>query len=145
VNARVVEILDLASSQTELCSFSTPVSAGFPSPAEDFVEGRISLDRALIPHPTSTFLLRVAGDSMLGAGIHHGDRLVVDRAVEPTDGRVVVAVVGGEFLVKRLRRRLGNVWLEADPRSDVYPDLEIRDGGLELVIWGVVTCVLHEV
>ncbi len=125
--------------------FTVPVSAGFPSPAEDYVEGRIDLNRALIPHPSSTFILGVAGDSMLGAGIHDGDRLIVDRAVEPTDGRVVVAIVGGELLVKRLRRRRGRVWLEPDPPSDRYPDLEIVAGGLELVIWGVVTCVLHEV
>jgi SOS-response transcriptional repressors (RecA-mediated autopeptidases) len=89
------------------------VAAGFPSPADDYVEVGIDLNDQLIRHPTSTFFLRVSGDSMTGAGIHDGDLLVVDRSLDPRPGRVVVAVLDGGFTLKRLARHRGRLRLEA--------------------------------
>ena len=83
------------------------VAAGFPSPADDYVEVGIDLNEQLIRHPTSTFFLRVSGDSMTGAGIHDGDLLVVDRSLDPRPGRIVVAVLDGGFTLKRLARHRG--------------------------------------
>ena len=120
--------------------FLASVSAGFPSPAEDYIEGRLDLNRHLIKHPAATFFVRVAGDSMIDAGIHPGDILVVDRAVEPADGRVVIAVIDGELTVKRIAQRGGRLYLVAD--NSRYAPLEIIEE-MEFEIWGVVTTVVH--
>src|SRR5919205_1015091 len=120
--------------------FLASVSAGFPSPAEDYIEGRLDLNRHLIKHPAATFFVRVAGDSMIDAGIHPGDILVVDRAVEPADGRVVIAVIDGELTVKRIAQRNGRLYLVAD--NSRYAPLEIVEE-MEFEIWGVVTTVIH--
>ncbi|MCU0528356.1 MAG: translesion error-prone DNA polymerase V autoproteolytic subunit [Cyanobium sp. Prado107] len=118
----------------------TTVAAGFPSPADDYVESRIDLNEALIRHPSSTFFLRVSGDSMRGAGILDGDLLVVDRAVEPRAGRVVVAVIEGSFTLKHLRRHRGRWRLEAAHPD--YPPLELGDGD-DSRIWGVAIHAIH--
>ena len=81
--------------------FTCPVSAGFPSPSDDYIEGKLDLNRHLIPNPIATFFVRVTGDSMVGAGIYSGDLLIVDRSLETRDGQVAIAVVDGELLVKR--------------------------------------------
>jgi len=85
--------------------FAAGVPAGFPSPADDYIDRHLDLHEHLIEHPAATFYVRASGDSMVGAGIHDGDLLIVDRAVEPRDGHIVIAVVHGELTVKRLRRR----------------------------------------
>lgn len=121
--------------------FETPVRAGFPSPAADDHEQQLDLNAHLIQHPAATFFVRVDGDSMIGAGIHRGDLLVVDRALEATNGKIVVAVVNGEFTVKRLKKMGELCVLEADnPR---YPSLPI-DPSWDFQIWGVVTYVIHK-
>jgi DNA polymerase V len=120
--------------------FTCPISAGFPSPAEDYLEAKLDLNEHLVKHPAATFFLRVAGDSMVGAGIHSGDLLIVDRALEPTDRRVVVAAVNGEMLVKRLNIRGKRLTLIADNPN--YPPLPIT-AAIEFQIWGVVTSVIH--
>jgi DNA polymerase V len=102
----------LAEISQQLPLYSCPVSAGFPSPADDYLEGQLDLNQHLIKHPVATFFVRVAGDSMVGAGIHSGDLLIVDRSLEPSDGRVVIAIVNGELLVKRLRMIRGMVQKE---------------------------------
>ncbi len=89
------------------CSDCRYVEAGFPSPADDWVEDRLDLNKHLIKYPAATFFVRVSGYSMTGAGIHPGDILVVDRALEPTDGKVIIAVVDGELTVKRVNLSLG--------------------------------------
>lgn len=122
--------------------FASRVPAGFPSPADDYVEGRLDLNDHLVEHPAATFFVRVQGDSMEGAGIRDGDLLVVDRALEPTHGRIVIAAVNGELTVKRLRLQEGSVWLQ--PENPAYPPLQITEG-LDCVIWGVVRHVIHEV
>ncbi len=118
------------------------VPAGFPSPADDYVEQTIDLNEHLIRREASTFFVRVAGHSMTDAGIHDGDILVVDRAVEPTDGSVVVAALDGELTVKRYR--VGEKHASLVPESEGYPSIPIRKEQ-ELVVWGVVRHVIHEV
>ncbi|MFO7629580.1 MAG: translesion error-prone DNA polymerase V autoproteolytic subunit [Prochlorococcaceae cyanobacterium] len=116
------------------------VAAGFPSPADDYVEAGIDLNEQLIRHPSSTFFLRVSGDSMRGAGIHHGDLLIVDRSVEPRSGRIVVAAVDGAFTLKRLVQRQGRWRLEA--ANPDYPPLELGDAD-DHRLWGVAIHTIH--
>ena len=121
-------------------AFVPQVAAGFPSPADDALEAGLDLHAQLIVHPSSTFLLRVNGESMLAAGIHHDDLLLVDRSLEPRPGRVVVAVLDGAFTLKRLERHRGRLRLQAAHPD--YPPLEVERCG-ELQIWGVATHVIH--
>lgn len=113
--------------------FMTLVSAGFPSPAEDYVEGRLDLNRFLIKHPVATFYVRVSGDSMEGVGIHPGTILVVDRAVEADDGDIVIARINDELCVKRLRIQDGRIWLM--PENDLYQPIEVIEG-MDFEVWG---------
>ncbi len=118
------------------------VSAGFPSPADDYVEQRISLDSHLIQHRESTFFMRVSGNSMRDSGIFDGDLLVVDRAVPATHGCVVIAVVDGEFTVKHLLYTpQGHVLRSAHPD---YADMHIKPEQ-DFTIWGVVSWNIHKV
>lgn len=112
------------------------VRAGFPSPAEDFAVKRVDLTQELVTHPQATFLLRVCGDSMRDAGIFDGDTLVVDKAIKPRHGHIVVAVVDGEFTVKQLYQRAGRVKLRA--ANPTFPDISPKDGQT-IQVWGVVT------
>lgn len=127
-------------SMLPLVLYSNRIAAGFPSPADDYADERIDLNRHLIRHKEATFFLRVQGDSMLGAGIHDGDLLIVDRAIEATDGKVVIASLDGELTVKRLSIRRETVRLM--PENPAYPIIEVRSEQ-DLVIWGVVTNVIH--
>ena len=121
------------------------VQAGFPSPAEEYVEARLDLNELLIRRPAATFFLRVRGDSMTGAGIRDGDLLVVDRAAEPRDGGVVVASVDGQLTVKTLRRPAGGGAAAGGRGNDGYPPLCFGDGdAAEVCVWGVVTAVIHQ-
>ena len=117
-----------------------PVSAGYPSPADDYFEGPLDLHQHLITHPTATFFVRVAGESMREAGIHSGDVLVVDRALTPRDGSVIIAVVHGELTVKRLSIRHGQLMLM--PENSQYAPLPITEA-TAFEVWGVVTYVIH--
>ncbi len=120
--------------------FLTRVPAGFPSPAEDYIEGSLDLNEHLIAHREATFFMRVQGHSMTGAGIQDGDLLVVDRSLEAGHGDIVVAVVDGELTVKRLSRRGGRVRLLAEHPG--YAPIEFKDGQ-ELTVWGVVTSIVR--
>jgi DNA polymerase V len=122
--------------------YAGKVSAGFPSPADDYVEKSLDLNALLIQKPAATFFVRAQGDSMTGAGIHPEDILVVDRSLEPVSGKIVVCALNGELTVKRLVSRPGSWWLL--PENSAYPEIEIREE-LEIVIWGVVTSVIHGV
>lgn len=117
------------------------VRAGFPSPAEDFAVKRIDLTEVLVKHPQATFLLRVRGESMREAGIFDGDTLVVDRAVKPRHGHIVVAVVDGEFTVKFLHDRAGRIKLK--PANATYPDIVPREGQT-VEVWGVVLASIKQ-
>ena len=120
--------------------FSHSVRAGFPSPADDYVAETLDLNEHLIKHKEATFFLRAKGHSMTGAGIHDGDLLVVDRSLSPTHRSVIIAVVDGEFTVKRLYKRAGKIRLMAE-NPDFAP-IEFNEGQ-ELQVWGVVTSVVH--
>ena len=120
--------------------FAARVQAGFPSPADDHLERSIDLNEELIQHPAATFFVRVKGESMHDAGIQSGDILVVDRSLAPTDRKIVVAMIDGEFTVKRFRNQDGRIFLEA--ANDQFPKIEIS-GDQELVVWGVVSFVIH--
>ncbi|MBU2768405.1 translesion error-prone DNA polymerase V autoproteolytic subunit [Acidithiobacillus ferrivorans] len=123
--------------------FISKIAAGFPSPADDYVERRLDLNQHCIHHPEATFFLRVSGHSMTGAGIHDNDILVVDRSLKPTHGKIVIAILDGEFTVKRLSRPAGfRGHPTLLPENDDYPSIEIKDGQ-ELEIWGVATFVIH--
>lgn len=123
---------------------SVPISlgrlpAGFPSPADDYAEGKLDLNKHLIKHPAATFFVRVTGDSMIEAGIHSGDLLVVDRSLEAVDGNVIVAALDGELVCKRLEKRSVVRLL---PANRNYAPIVIQDGQ-DFSIWGVVTNVIH--
>lgn len=113
----------------------------FPSPAQDYEQKNLDLNDQFISNPPATFIFKVAGDSMVGAGIFPGSTLVVDRSVQPTNGAVVIADVDGEWMVKRLQRRGGWVRLLSD--NPAYPAITLAEGQ-DLVVFGVVTYVIHK-
>ena len=120
---------------------SASVEAGFPSPADDHMERGIDLNEELIRNPAATFMVRVKGDSMRDAGIHAGDVLIVDKSLSPSDRKIVVAMIDGNFTLKRFRNRNGRVTLEAE-NPDFQP-IEVMDGQ-ELTIFGVITYIIHK-
>lgn len=122
--------------------YATKVAAGFPSPADDYIEGCLDLNEHLINHPAATFFVRVSGLSMLDAGIHPDDILIVDKSIEPIHGKIVIAAIDGELTVKRLYNKGGIIRLMPENKSFVPIELE---GESDLVIWGVVTNVIHPV
>ena len=120
--------------------YSCAVTAGFPSPADDYLENKLDLNDYLIKHPSATFFVRVVGDSMVNAGIHNNDIIIVDRSIKPKHGKIVVAALDGQMTVKRLYRRDKKVILL--PENKLFKPIEISDS-MEIVIWGVATNVIH--
>jgi len=121
--------------------FMCGVSAGFPSPADDYIERLLDLNELLIKNPPATFFVKVAGDSMTGAGINDGDILIVDRSIEATNRKIVIAAVNGELTVKRLVKKNTSCSLVAE--NPDYAPLEINEES-QCEIWGVVTSVIHQ-
>ncbi|ACU88303.1 LexA family protein [Desulfomicrobium baculatum] len=117
------------------------ISAGFPSPADDYIETALDLNTYLIRNPAATFMVRVSGDSMTGAGISDGDVLVVDRSEQPAHGKIVVAVLDGELTVKRLVMKNGQTLLA--PENPCYQPITVTEGQ-DLHVWGVVTGVVRK-
>ncbi len=130
------------STKTKCPVFLVPVAAGFPSPAEDYIEDQLDLNKYLIKHPSATFFVKVKGDSMVDAGIHSGDILVVDRAIDPADKKVVIAVIDGELTLKRIRMIKRKLFLV--PENKKYKPVEITEE-MDFNVWGVVTNVIHAV
>ena len=118
------------------------ISAGFPSPADDFKEIRISLDRELVKNKEATFYARVSGDSMIGAGLDNGDLLIIDRSLNPENGKIAVCLIDGEFTVKRIKKENDRLYLM--PENKKYKQIEIKEEN-ELIIWGVVEYVIKKV
>ena len=118
------------------------ISAGFPSPADDFKEIRISLDKELVKNQESTFYARVSGDSMLGAGIDDGDLLVIDKSLSPENGKIAVCFIDGDFTVKRIVKEKGKLYLKAENKK--YKSIELS-GESELIIWGIVEYVIKKI
>ena len=121
---------------------SAKVQAGFPSPADDFIETKISLDRELIKNKEATFYARVEGSSMIGANIHDGDLLVIDRSLEPRNNRIAVCFIDGEFTVKRLRIEKDHILLM--PENEKFDPIKVTQDN-DFVIWGVVTYIIKAV
>lgn len=121
--------------------YAHKVVAGFPSPAEDYIEERLDLNDKLIRNKEATFLLSVQGDSMKDAGIMDGDILVVDRSIAPQDGKIVIAALDGELTVKRLSIKSTGTWLV--PENDAYPPIAVKEEA-DIVIWGVVTATISQ-
>lgn len=122
--------------------FASKVSAGFPSPADDFLDKKLDLNQHLIKHPNSTFFVRVAGDSMIGAGINNNDILIVDRSLELSDGKIVIAILNGELTVKRFKKKDDKCFLMAE--NPKYNPIEITETN-SFELWGIVTNVIHKV
>ena len=117
------------------------ISAGFPSPADDFREIRISLDKELVKNKESTFYARVSGDSMLNAGLSDGDLIIIDRSLNPENGKIAVCFLDGEFTVKRIKKEKDRVYLVPENRK--YKPIEINEDN-ELIIWGIVEYVIKK-
>lgn len=122
--------------------YSNSVSAGFPSPAEDDIEGKLDLNELLISNASATFFVKASGDSMIGASIQSGDILVVDRSIEPKIGKIVIAAVAGNLTVKRLVKIDNEIYLS--PENPKYKPIKLN-AEEENIIWGVVTNVIHKV
>ncbi len=120
--------------------YQSPAACGFPSPAADYLEESLSLDQLLIEHPAATFFARAQGNSMIGAGIHDGDLLIIDRAFTARSGDVVIALLDGDLLVKRLQLKQGKAELHSENKD--YPVILLSDEQ-QLDVWGVVLQVIH--
>jgi len=118
------------------------IAAGFPSPAEDFKEVRISLDRELVKNEDATFYARVRGNSMIDANIEDGDLLVIDRSIESRNGKVAVCMIDGEFTIKRLKVEKDCVFLM--PENKNYKPIKVTEEN-ELIIWGIVTYIIKKI
>jgi len=118
------------------------ISAGFPSPADDFKETRISLDRELVKNKEATFYARVSGDSMIGAGLDDGDLLIIDRSLNIENGKIAICQVDGDFTVKRIKKEKEKIYLM--PANKKYKTIQMKEEG-ELIIWGIVTYVIKKV
>lgn len=126
----------------QLPLYGSKVPAGFPSPADDYIESQLDLNEHLIKHPAATFFVRASGHSMIEAGIHDNDILVVDRSVTPTNGKIVIAAIDGQLTVKRLQKQDDRLFLM--PENPKFEPIEVKEGS-EIYIWGVVTNVVHAV
>jgi len=126
----------------ELPYFSSGIKAGFPSPAADFDESKISLDRVLVKNQEATFYAKASGTSMIGAGIDDGDIMVIDRSLEPQNNKIAVCCIDGEFTVKRIKKTKGEVVLM--PENKDYQAIKVTEDN-ELIIWGIVTYVIKSV
>lgn len=117
------------------------IRAGFPSPAEDYAEPTLDLNRYVIKNPAATFYARISGDSMEGADIHDGDIAVIDKSLEPTDGCIAVCYIDGEFTLKRIKVEQNRVWLM--PANSKFSPIEVTEEN-HFVVWGIVTYIIKK-
>ena len=147
MNKRNEQILEFfspkpSSDVSEVIYFDTGISAGFPSPADDFMQQRLSLDSELVKNKEATFFARVTGQSMIDAGLNDNDLLVIDRSLSPSHNRIAVCFLDGEFTVKRLKVKKGEVWLQ--PENKDYKPIKVTEEN-DFIIWGIVTNVIKKV
>lgn len=141
--SKTIEIYSaLTETELELPLVDEGISAGFPSPALDFVNLTIDLNKHLVKHPSATFYGRVKGQSLKNAGISDGDLLIIDRSLEPTNGKIAVCYIDGEFTAKRIKKTKNELWLM--PENDEYNPIKIEEEN-NLIIWGIVTHVIKDV
>jgi len=126
----------------ELNLYTNSISAGFPSPAEDFLDKKLDLNDYLIKNPSATFFVKVNGNSMINAGISNGDILIVDRSLEPSDGKVVIGIINGEFTVKRIIKKGKKIFLK--PENENFNPIEITED-MNFKIWGIVSYTIHKI
>lgn len=117
------------------------ISAGFPSPALDFTEVSIDLNKQLIDHPSATFYGRVQGESMKNAGINDGDLLIIDKSITPEHGKIAVCYLNGEFTLKRICLKNGELWLM--PENEAYTPIKVEEMN-DFTVWGIVTYVIKK-
>jgi DNA polymerase V len=141
-NDNVVSIQKVKQGNIYLEFVDEGISAGFPSPADDFKNKRISLDEELVKDKSTTYYARVSGESMIGAGLDNNDLLVIDKSITPRDGKIAVCYVDGEFTVKRLKITKECVYLM--PENDNYKPIKVTKDK-QLLIWGIVTYVIKKV
>jgi DNA polymerase V len=140
---KIVEMSGVQAEQKlEIPLFASRISAGFPAPADDFLERKLDLNEYLIAHPAATFFVRVEGESMQGAGIHSGDLLIVDRSLLVQDGSIIVALLNSEFTVKRVKKTAQGLSLL--PENPKYSAIVVTKE-MDFEVWGVVTNVIHHV
>jgi len=127
--------------ELELPIYKSEIKAGFPSPASDYIEATLDLNKLLVKHPAATFFVKVEGDSMVDAGINSGDIFIVDRALQPEKYRIVIAAVNGELTVKRIQHSGNKLYLQSGNKNfepiEITPDMDFH-------IWGVVTYIIHK-
>ena len=126
----------------EIPAFLSPIQAGFPSPADDYIENRLDINELVIQHPAATFFVKVEGESMQDANIHSGDILVVDNSIEAISGKIIVAILNGEFTVKRFIKNAAGSFLV--PENKNFPTIKIEPEN-DFQAWGVVTFVIHKI
>ena len=140
---RETPLLDIIASDTNtevnLPFVENGISAGFPSPALDFADSSIDLNKHLIKHPSATFFGRVKGDSLKNAGVENGDLMIIDRSLEPTNGKIAVCYIDGEFTAKRLQIDKKEIWLL--PENENYKPIRVTEDN-NFLIWGIVTYVI---
>ena len=127
-------------SSLSLKFYANPIWAGFPSPAEDHMDIELDLNEHLVKHPSATFYVYAKGSSMIDAGIYDGDIMVVDRSIEPSSRDVVIVVINGDFTVKRIFKKDGNIYL--NPANKEYNSILVTEG-MDFQIWGVVIHTIH--
>jgi DNA polymerase V len=132
------------STELEIPFISGGISAGFPSPAQDFMGEKIDLNRILVKHPSETFYAKVKGNSMKDVGIHDGDTLVIDRSLAPEDGKIFVCFIDGEFTVKRVQieKKTKTIWLVAE--NEAYQPIKVTEENESFLIWGRVIHVIKD-
>tara|TARA_B100001094_G_scaffold161172_1_gene155904 strand:- start:2859 stop:3287 length:429 start_codon:yes stop_codon:yes gene_type:complete len=128
------------SSNKKIKLYTTSISAGFPSPAEDHMDVSLDINEYLVKHPSSTFYIYVKGDSMINSGIFDGDLMIVDRSLEVKSNSIVVAVINGEFTVKKIKKDSGNIYLIPDNKN--YKPI-LLENSMDFQIWGIVTHTIH--
>jgi DNA polymerase V len=139
-SSNTLEIFSAATeSVLELPVISEGISAGFPSPALDFIDLTIDMNKHLVKHPATTFYGRVKGQSMKDAGIFDGDLLVIDKSLQPTDNKIAVCYIDGEFTIKRIQIQKDCIWLI--PENEAYQPIKVTADN-DFIIWGMVTHVI---
>ena len=121
--------------------FLDKISAGFPSPATDYMENKLDLNEHLIKRPAATFIVKASGSSMINADIHSGDLLIVDRSLSPKNNNIVIASIFGDLTVKKIKKKNQSFFLVS--ANEDYPSIEVKEE-MECFIWGVVTYVIHK-
>lgn len=130
------------SSKTEIPLAESSISAGFPSPAEDFIDKSIDLNKIFIKNKDATFYARVKGDSMIDAGLNDGDLIIIDKSIDPQNNKIAVCFIDGEFTVKRIKIEKDCIWLVA--ANEKYKPIKVTKDN-EFLIWGIVTTILKSV